>query len=50
MVAAVVPTVIGIILTRGLGEGVVDSNRARDGRVIASDVPMVSNKLEVVKR
>lgn len=50
MVAAVVPTVIGIILTRGLGEGAYDANRAAHGKAIASDVPIASDMLDVTKR
>lgn len=50
IVAAVVPTIIGIVLTRGLGEGTFDAHRADTGRVIPSDVPMASAKLDVTKR
>ncbi len=40
----------GALAMRGGGEGLYDQHRADTGRVIASDVPMASTKLDVVQR
>lgn len=37
------------VITRGLGEGSYDANRAATGNMNASDVPMASDKVTVSK-
>lgn len=41
---------VGTLAARWGIEGTVDNNRAKEGKVIAGDVPMASDKLDVVKK